>query len=194
MSYKYSANQCGSCYWLKDKDDDNVLFDGPDYIKGHCIEMGCFYYPDDSICNSYRSRDYVGSSCYITTMVCSVLGFADNCEVMNTLRGFRKEVLQKDEKYAPVLFEYDSVGPVIAKKLAEEDKDIVSGIYISFLEPIANLIKAKNTEQAVEKYELMTNSLKEYYAIDCTEDISKEYDYTVGGHGVKKLTRFRNTI
>ena len=189
MSYKYNSNQCGSCYWLKDPHDDNVLFNGPDYIKGHCIELRRLYYPDESICTYYRSRDYIGSSCYITTVVCGVLGFADNCEVMETLRTFRKDVLQKDKKYESVLYEYDTVGPEIASKLATEDRGVVVGIFSSFLKPITNLIKAGHQDEAVEKYELMTNSLKEYYAIECYNTITEDYDYTVGGHGVKKLVR-----
>ena len=189
MAYKYSSNQCGSCYWLKDPRDDNKLFNDPDYIKGHCIELKCYYYPDDAICSYYKNREASGGGCYITTMVCSVLGYDNHCEVLETLREFRKDVLQKDKKYSSILHEYDTVGPQIAENLEKEDKEVVTGIFDVFLKPITKLLKEEKNDEAVDRYQLMTKTLEDYYSIEYDNSMADDYNYTIGGHGVKPISK-----
>ena len=183
----YEKNQCGSCYWLRDYYVDTRLFEGSPCEKGHCIELGSFYYPDDSICRSYKDRDNYSYSpdnnCYITTIVCDRLGKEDACFELQTLRRFRKDVLQVDSKYSELLYEYDSIGPEIAKKLVDEDSDVVSKIFTSFIKPIVGLINSRNNEEAINRYITLTEYLEDYYGIEKKSDVPDNYDFSLGGHG-----------
>ena len=188
MDYKYCDNECGSCYWLRDMDDDNIMFNASSSEKGHCIYLKDCYYPDDRICSYYKNKkDYVpGGGCYITTVVCEILGYSDKSPVLETLRSFRNNIMQQDSKYAPILYEYDTVGPQIAENLRKEDKGLVDMIYEKYIGQTAKLINENNYNAAVEKYKTMTKSLEEYYGIRYDGIVPNDYDYSKGGHGYQK--------
>lgn len=189
MSCKYSEYECGSCYYLRDMDYDSRMFNDSSNVKGHCIYLKNCYYPDDKICNHYVNRDsYVpGGGCFITTIVCKMLGFDDKCGILNTLRNFRNNVMQKDEKYKGILYEYDTVGPKIAENLLEEnDMELVHGMFNFFIQPTVRLIEENKKEEAITRYMEMTKSLENYYGIKYDGIVSNNYDYTKGGHGVKQ--------
>ena len=150
-------------------------------MKGYCTWYHCYYYPDDS-CNSHYKERKEPSSCYITTIVCNRLGYRDDCIALDVLRSFREDVLQKDEQYKPILFEYDTVGPLIAQKLESEDITLVQRIFSFFLHPIVEMIQNGKKEEAIERYSTMTKSLEDYYGFH-PEPVSENYDYTQGGHG-----------
>ena len=187
MAYE---GKCGSCANFEEE-KGNSLYSTSNkyYIKGYCTWYRAFYYPDDSCSDHYRSRTGSGNGCFITTMVCDVLGLADDCEVMQTLRKFRGDVLQKDEQYRDILFEYDTVGPKIAKELRDEDIGFVTAIYNIFLRPIVSLIKRNKKAEAIDNYTNMTRLLENFYSISLDDDFSEDYDYQNGGHGVKKLIK-----
>ena len=140
-------------------------------------------------------------------MVCNILGYPDNCDVLNTLREFRNKVLNNDKKYSELLFQYDSVGPMIADRIQASntdyrkhgyypvhsimgeylqscDKTFIRGIYDSFLLPIVAFIKNGYQEKAVSQYIKMTQFLQECYEIDFDEKMPSNYDYQRGGHGM----------
>lgn len=174
MSY---YEQCGSCI--------NFDSDG-DYSKGYCQYYRAYYWPTET-CNNYRDRNYT-SSCYITTVMCNLLGYDDNCDILNTLRNFRNNILQKDEKYSDILYEYDTVGPEIAKSLNDEFKDskdmsFINKILNSYIAPVVSFIKDGNNEQAIRRYTHLTKALESYYGIDYNELKDNNYDFTKGGHG-----------
>lgn len=168
-------NQCGSCVYFEFLGDDR---------KGYCSYYKCYYYPGDS-CN-HQTKD--SSNCYITTIICDVLGYSDDCGVLNTLRGFRNNVLQRDPKYLKLLLEYDIVGPEIAKNIKEEctknnDKELWIQFYNSYLSSAANYIENNQTDLAIERYTEMVNALKEYYGLASLDEMIENYDMTKGGHG-----------
>ncbi len=181
------VGKCGSCIYFEDNSGNGYDNHNADYVKGYCTWYRSYYYPDDS-CPHYKQKEE-SSSCYITTMVCEKLGMDDHSEVLETLRSFRNDVLQKDQKYQGILFEYDSVGPKISKCLKREDKSFIKKIYDGFLYPIVLLIKGKKYEEAIQKYIQMTRSLEECYGILGVSEVPKDYDYQKGGHGkmVKSL-------
>jgi len=188
MAYE---NQCGTCLEFKDCRDYKTLFDEKTSWayreKGYCEVYKCCYYPDDSCTTYYRNKKGNSSGCFITTIICDILGMDDNCTVLNTLRNFRDNILQKDEKYKEVLYEYDAVGPIISSYLEEdyvdkEDKDLPNAMLDYFILPTVEFINNKKYDEAFNKYSKMVKSLREYY---CIYDIEKreDYDYTKGGHG-----------
>ena len=184
MAYE---NQCGTCDYFKDARNTNVLFDknNPSNIKGYCEWYKAFYYPDDS-CGHHRSRDYVPGGCFITTVVCDKLGYSDQCEVLESLREFRKDVLQKDVSYAPILYQYDVMGPEISKHIGNDSIELSQKIYDCFLVPIVNLLKEKEYEVAVKRYISMTNLLKNYYGVTSPLEVDSSYIFQNGGHGYLK--------
>lgn len=187
MSCKYE-DQCGSCYWLRDMDNDSRMFEGSSNEKGHCIYLKNCYYPDDKICSNYKDREkYVpGGGCYITILVCDILGYDDKCGILETLRGFRNNIMQKNSEYQEILYEYDVAGPQIAKSLKEDnDLELVNGILDFYILPTIGYVREKKYKEAVDRYKNMTKSLEEYYGIEYNKNIPTSYDYTRGGHGVK---------
>ena len=184
----FNNNQCGSCYFLRDKRNDSIMFCGSCNEKGYCLQIRSYYYPDDSICSHYRNKDsYVpGNGCFITTIVCEMLCLDDKCNVLETLRGFRDNVMHKDEKYASLLHEYDTVGPQIAKELRDEnDYELANAMLDYYILPTVCLVKEKKYDEAVNKYAKMTKALENYYGIQYNGEIEDKYNYVTGGHGVK---------
>ena len=188
MAYE---GKCGSCENFEDS-KKNELYDSSNAynVRGFCTWYGSYYYPDESCSTHYRKRSNSSSSdCYITTILCNRLGLEDDCEELETLRGFRKNILQKDEQYKNILFEYDTVGPVIANKIEQEDILIVRGLYLTYIEPVVDFIKKNNQQEAIDRYTEMTNLLKSFYGLNQEQIIPDDYDATRGGHGklVKRM-------
>ena len=178
MAYE---DQCGSCQFFE--------FAGSQ-LKGYCEWYKTYYYPDDS-CSHYRGPNYV-AGCFITTVVCNILGKDDDCEVLNDLRKLRNDFMQKDKKYHPLLLEYDAIGPEIAENIEieyqeNEDKTLWQKVYYSYLEPTARLVKENKFDQAITKYVDMVNSLKDYYGIKNDINGFENYDASKGGHGKLKV-------
>lgn len=188
--YVAYEEQCGNCC--------EYDFQGDNY-KGYCSYYREYYYPGESCSHqSPRRSSSESSGCYITTIVCNILKYSDNCCTLNILRSFRNNVMQKDEKYKSMLFEYDTVGPKIAESLysdyqKDNDDELALSLYNNYIVPTAGLVVKKDYEQAVLKYQEMTRLLEEHYKIFANDVVPKNYDYTTGGHGyVKKIGTYPN--
>lgn len=132
--------------------------DGSDTCQKDTSDRGRGHTEDD---------DYSSSTCYITTVVCSELGFNDNCKLLTTLRNFREGTLKAESKYRGILVEYDRVGPKISKAISRDSDapNIAEKIYRTFLLPIENLICAGKKQEAIVKYAEMVLQLKARYNI-----------------------------
>ena len=106
--YRWNGGSFTGDYWC-DKNDKRV--DSDTYSK-YCRG---YYYSD---CPVYKRSDSSGG-CFITTIVCNVLGKSDDDKVLNNLRYFRDNVLKKDECYRYILIDYDNIGPVIACEILD---------------------------------------------------------------------------
>lgn len=136
------------------------------------------------------------SNCFITTVTCKILNKQDDDEVMEGLRKFRDEVLQKDEKYEEILMNYDSVGPMIAERLLrDEDREkIAETVYEHVLTPISKMVKEDKNDEAVEAYYQMTLMFINYYGLLRPYNYIAEHDFgfkegefdqKTAGHGIK---------
>ena len=107
------------------------------------------------------------SSCYLTTILCNTMGLPDNDISLETMRNFRNNILQKDEKYKPLLVEYDIIGPKIASCIASDPlKNILAPKYFTqYIKPIINLINNNKFDTAICLYKIMTNSLIDFYRL-----------------------------
>ena len=179
--------QCGSCENFQEA-GSNQLYDdkhNSSLVKGYCTWYHCYYYPDDK-CDSHYKEKPRNSDCFITTVVCTRLGLDDDCHELQVLRDFRNRVLQRDEKYKGLLFEYDTIGPKIAAQLVPEDEEVIQKIQKSYLLPIVGMIEAGKNDEAIQKYQFLTRMLQHHYGIEGSGKATDDYDYRSGGHGFFK--------
>ncbi len=142
----------------------------------YCTKMHRNVSLNERSCNTYfikrdknRPLDKKqGGNCYITTAVVDILGYEDNCETLETLRVFRDNYMKKQERYIPLLKDYDTVGPLISDKLWNDDnKEKVATLMLNvFIQESICAIKDKEYNAAINTYENMTYYLMDYYNID----------------------------
>lgn len=112
----------------------------------------------------------------------------DNNYYLETMRGFRNNILQKNTQYKKILVNYDIIGPKIANALNNDPlKDKIAKIHFDkYIVEIVKLIVDKKYEDAVNLYIEMTNNLKNFYGIS-TEEVTMEIvnnaDIEKSGHG-----------
>lgn len=166
-----------------------------EYIPQSYLNDYCKYDYRVSNCPFYKENGpYISSSCFITTVTCDILGKDDNDLVMQKLRNFRNNILQKNEEYYEILKLYDSIGPIIANNLINDpEKEIFTPLLYSILEKITKLIDKSDYESAIEKYIVMTLLLVNRYnlkhlfnnMIDDNYGYSDDnFDPIVAGHGM----------
>ena len=195
---------CSECTYLGNCYDDGTFWCEARLECVYAHQQECYrfcraYNRPRSVSESYekysKQKESSSSGCYITTIVCNILRAQDNNPFLNTLREFRGNILQKDEKYKPLLAEYDIVGPIIASNLMNDPLryQIAANLFFKYIKPVTKFIRTNENEKAIETYIEMTNNLKEFYSIDIT--ISKmdidNIDILEAGHGFyksKKIT------
>lgn len=176
--YKWNGD-----YWCT---KNNCRVTDSNYYK-YCRNYG---YSD---CPTYKSGS--SSGCYLTTIVCHVLNKQDNDYVLNTMRTFRDNYLQKDKKYEQLLKDYDNMGPIIAEWIMNDknNQDIASKLYDNVLVKIASELDNKHYELAVTLYEDMTLELIKHYGLESLYNSLKgnnyyleTFDQSTSGHGIKQ--------
>lgn len=161
------TNLCGECTFYDIKGSTRW---GNEH---YCEKEGKFYPPTRSACRNFIKRENkdgyqrAGADCYITTIVCTIMGYQDNCELLQTLRNFREKYLKLDKSFWPILQEYDQVGPIISKKILDDNDSKIAAMEIlrNFLIPCVKQIKENNFEQAIEIYKKMVLLLKLKYGL-----------------------------
>lgn len=199
---------CGECTYLD-------LSTGDIYGKFYCEKKWERHLAIDLECNRFckaYSRDYSTiqnaykyseekskGGCYLTTMLCNILGMPDNNIYLKTMRNFRNNILQKDNKYKPILVEYDIIGPKIAEflKLDPLKEKIAQKYFSLYIVPITNLINEQKYDMAVSLYMTMTNSLKFLYDLNHISISISEIDsadISKSGHGIYKTKKITQNI
>ena len=183
---------CAACTYLTD--------------SGWCETKGENHKGSDPRCSSFceaysRSNsarqnlyDYTpsGGGCYLTTIMCSILGYPDNNYYLNTLRKFRDNVMQKNPEYIPLLVTYDIIGPTIAYELNHDKnrEEIAKVFFDRYITKAVGAIEEGKEKEAINIYKAMTDTLAKSYVTNmATIDISK-FDYnkeTLGHARVRKL-------
>ncbi len=141
--------------------------------------------------NSARKNlyDYTPSSgppCYLTTIMCSILGYPDNNYYLNTLRKFRDNVMQQNPEYIPLLVTYDIIGPTIAYELNNDKnrEEIAAACFDRFIIKAVGAIEEGKEKEAINIYKAMTDTLAKSYVTHMTTiDVSTmSYDKEFLGH------------
>ena len=89
---------------------------------------------------------------------------------------------------------YDLIGPMIAKKLFEDEnrEELAIDLYFDYLVNCVDYLKIGDEESAVYKYTEMVNILKDHYSeslnLELGTDIMELYDQSQGGHGRLSLS------
>lgn len=171
MSYSYSACYCRECVCMDLNDRSRY-----DSSKAWCSARRQYYNPNDHACSSYfqydESRNPISGGCYLTTIICNILGMEDHGISLECLRNFRNEYMLNHPETYVMLIEYDVIGPRIANHLMQDSNklSIAYSLYNSHILPIINDIQNRNYEYAIQKYQDMTNKLKMFYHVDTTID------------------------
>lgn len=105
------------------------------------------------------------SGCYITTAICEILNYSDDCQYLTTLRTFRNNVLQNNNEHSGLLVEYDTVGPYISASLKYDiEREMIARILMDFyIEKICDLINNNDFQSAITLYNVMTKFLIQRY-------------------------------
>lgn len=194
------AHTCSECTYLNlDKEycsNDGRFWCDTKLEWHYADEAECWRYckaygRSDSVVKSYleysKKCQSNSSGCYLTTIACEILGMSDNNIYLYTLRKFRKEKLQKDDKYKEILVEYDIVGPIIANKLKKEiNKDMIAKnlLRMGIAKTVYHIMNDEDLE-AIKTYTTMTKLLIEAYNIKIkpTEEQIKNSNINLSGHG-----------
>lgn len=167
------ADYCGNCAHF-DKNQKEYWGD-----RCYCTETRKYKDASEKACYSYVKRPeggYQPSGCFITTIVCEILGYEDNCDVLQTLRFIRDNYLKKTEQGRMLLQEYDIIGPVISNELAK--CPVIDSIVLAhkYILPCYDLIKQNRYESAVQVYINMVNELKTRFSYALND---AHLDYTI---------------
>jgi hypothetical protein len=112
-----------------------------------------------------------GGGCFLTTVVCSVLGYDDNCAALGNLRKFRSDVLEKTNDGHGLLREYKKVSDLIAPKILSDDNKVTlcDYVYSDYIMPVNILVNEHRNEDAIEKYKEMVTYFMKRYEINKSE-------------------------
>ena len=189
-------NYCGECTYLKPNDPDlygrywcekrleRVL------ANNEACYRFCTAYSRSKIdIEKYEkySENQSKDGCYLTTIMCKILKMPDNNPFLNTMRNFRSNVLQKNNKYKNILIEYDVIGPEIALNILNDPMRVKISVdcMYNYIKPIIKNINEEKYELAISKYINMTNMLKNLYNVNTTLslDTINNADINNSGHG-----------
>ena len=153
-------------------------------------------------CPWYESAYGTSGGCFITTVTCNILGKNDNDPVMDALRKFRDEVLQKSGEYDSVLKLYDKVGPTLSCKLFhDKDRDEKAAKLYSKLGEFAEVASKGEHTLAAKRYIMMTLRLVSEYGMQENYRYLRdknfgyqddEFNRKVAGHGKKIVKTIEN--
>ena len=150
-----------------------------------------------SDCPIYKHQESSGG-CFITTVVCDILGKKDNDKTLEILRNFSNNILKEDTHYYDFLKLYDNMGPKIADAILHDSDNLKLSTFLfnEVIKPISRQIEDKNYSRAINNYELMMLSLINYYGFkhEYNNALASDYNYqenefkpNLSGHGRRKL-------
>lgn len=193
---------CSECTYMNPSDPDiyGKYWCEAKLERVHAFQSECYrfcraYSRPSNVSDSYErySKDKSSDPCYLTTMMCSILKMSDDNVFLNTMRNFRKNILQNDEKYKELLVEYDIIGPKIASNLYNDPLryQISANAFFKYIKPITKLIRENKNNEAIKSYIEMTNNLKAFYNINTTITMNmiECADIKESGHGIYKTKK-----
>lgn len=188
------ADNCGKCLYVEWDNKERYTSKDRYWCKEKCryvepTDTSCYAFMEDK--SKQNDGGYQPSGCYITTIVVDILGYEDNCEVLNVLRNFRDTTLKANVDYLPLLFEYDKIGPIITEHIRKEKNNFIlcAGLLKHFLIPCTKAIKEEKIEEAIKIYQNMVIHLNDTYDLPSINiTIPENYDLeTLGKARVRHI-------
>ena len=179
-------------YWCDRKDENRYASDAKCY--NFCEAYSRSNYSRENMYEN--SARHTSSGCYLTTIMCKLLGYDDNNYYLKTLRDFRDNIMKHDKRYIPLLIIYDSIGPTIASNLENDPdgKKIASELFSKYIVRAVNAILDDNANEAINIYMAMTEELAKKYNVDINiinPDLDK-IDMRYLGHGRARVKKPNN--
>ncbi len=159
--------QCNDCAHLE-------TFDTNKYGEAYCPVLRRYVDPYSSTCYYYTAD--ISSGCFITTTMCNILGYEDDCQILTILRKFRDEYMMKKKEYILLLAEYNIVGPKISDSLLKDKEGYQTAKYIynKYIYKCLQQINDNKFLDAINVYIEMVEYLKNKYNINNMQvDLSK---------------------
>ncbi len=132
--------------------------------------------------------EYYNNGCYITTIICNILGMNNTNYYLETLRNFRNNYMQTNINYLPLLAEYDIIGPIISNKIinSKNNQQIAYTIFNKYITKCVNLIERKKYKEVITIYTIMTLELKKLFKLNkyhITDKVINSLSISKSGHG-----------
>lgn len=141
----------------------------------------------------YRS---IGFDFYITTAIFRLLGLSLESEQYKKLVSFRHNYLQKHPEYRDMLLRYDTIGPVLASAMENDEnaQQLAIDLYKIYIIGSISYIDDGDLEKAFILYNEMVECLARQYGVlpFIPDEVKKRYDQEDGGKGSIKLKRGTN--
>ena len=104
------------------------------------------------------------SPCFMTTAICHILGYEDNCDELEILRGYRDEYMLSSPELVSYVKAYYNSAPSIVKRMWENSNRVEEAKYLktTFINPAVEAIKSGDNILALKIYEEMMNSYDVY--------------------------------
>ncbi|MBV5330141.1 MAG: sel1 repeat family protein [Chlorobium sp.] len=118
-----------------------------------------------------RSSSSDDSLCFLTTATCRVMGYEDNCDVLQAFRHYRDNILLLQEGGKNLVANYYDIAPKILKKIdaAKNSAAVYQNMWNDYIQPGYYLLLNKRYEEAKELYVNLVVLLQEKYCCktDC---------------------------
>lgn len=135
--------------------------------------------------NRSENRSYSGSSrtsssytvksswCFLTTATCEVKGYPDDCEVLNTFRAYRDNILRNERGGEALIAEYYSIAPEIVRRIAHSDNPMQTYnlMWDEYLYPCYNMLIKQDYSGAKALYIELVGMLDRKFQVSLERSI-----------------------
>lgn len=156
--------RCGTC----DSFEKEYYWDDYGYCNyygrkvGVNDSWGCYSGSEDYDKDDIFNEDNDDSGCYLTTLMCEILGYEDDCFELTFLRSFRKNYMQTTTEGKKLLSQYKEISRPIVKKLRlrSDRKDIALKMKDDYITLAIEAIENGKPEDGITIYKNMVSYLQ----------------------------------
>lgn len=109
----------------------------------------------DTLKYTARKRAKAASGgCFVTTAVCSASGLPDDCDELQTLRGFRDGYMMESPARKMLIQLYYEIAPLIVRAIESRDDapEILATLRTSYILPAVQAVKSGDNDRAFGLY------------------------------------------
>jgi TPR repeat protein len=107
------------------------------------------------------------SACFLTTATCQVMGYEDDCDVLQTFRLYRDRILAQQKGGNDLIANYYNLAPKILEKIdADKQPELVyQHMWNHYIKPAYNLLQNKQYNEAQKLYIELVTLLQNKYGL-----------------------------